>query len=196
MSAIATRRAVLAGASAALVPLTVSGSSACSFPDLAAELATVRRRYIDEHETCRAHRERQDAYATAKTGISQVEARSDQRNAHNDRTEDGPKWTAWWSAWEEYEKIEPDHDPNGARWAEIAKALNPVCWAVLGQSPRSVHDLALQVQAFALLNACNYIEGDDACDWEGTFELADAVSNFCGVEPIPGLQYPDREARS
>jgi hypothetical protein len=191
-----SRRAALTGAAAITVAVPTSAiagpRSACSFPDLAGELAAVRDRYVAHHLKCAAHTEAGRAYATATTGITEDEARADQRNGLNERTEDGPKWIAWWAAWGEYEAAHPNYDPvdehgSSIAWNEIHAVLYPTCRAILKQPTLSTADYAVQVQAFALLNACNFLEDSVVNEWESGGRLAEAACSIWGIDLIPGL---------
>ena len=161
---------------------------------MAAELDAVRKRYVAQHNLCKAHSAAGKAFATAKTGLTEDDARAEQRNGLNDRTEDGPKWNAWRSAWREYDKRHPHPDPvdehgNSIAWQEIGEDQHSICRAILKQPTISAVDLAVQVQAFALLNADNFIE-DNVSEWQGARRLAEAACKLYGIEAIPTLEYP------
>ena len=197
---IMSRRIAITGMCVAVaVPVTVAATSGaptstCSYPDLAEKLDAVRRRYIAQHERRKAMGAAGRAYATAKTGITEDDARADQRDGLNDRTEDGPKWNAWFGAWNEYSDAHDDDpvDEHGSsiEWTQISDEQGAVCRSIMAQPVISAADMGLMAQAYATLNACDFSDPRFANDSREARQLAEAVCKFCGVEAILGLEYP------
>jgi hypothetical protein len=194
-----SRRVAITGLGAAVVGVPVAAAASspapnvCSYPDLVEKLVAVRRRYIAQHKRCIDHSEACRAYATAKTGITEDEARAELRNYEEDRPEDGPKWKAWAAASSEYD-LAHDYDPvddDGCsiEWTEINTELNPLCRSILASPALSLADLGLMAQAYAALKASDLVDPDCADDSREARQLLEAVCKFCGVEPFPGLVY-------
>lgn len=191
-----SRRAALTGAAAAAcaVPSGAIAKDRCTFPDLAAELTAVRNRWIAHNNVCRARCKAADAYAYATTGITEAEARADQCNTFEGRMENGPKWTAWSDAWGDYVEANQDvddpvdEDGSSIIWTQIHEDMRPACEAILAQPARTVTDLGVIAQAFALDAIYKFI--DEQKDNEGAIRFAEAVCTFCGIEPLPGIEYP------
>jgi hypothetical protein len=159
MTTLSRRSAfALSGAAAVAVaaPSMATAQSKCSFPDLAARLARVRERWVNQCNLDQAHDAAQDAFCEKETGLTEAEAREDQCS-FPERPEHGPKWRAWWAAYTEYSEAHPDDDPvdeHGCSiaWNEIYDELNPVCREIMQRPAQNAADLGVQVQAFAVSN--------------------------------------------
>jgi hypothetical protein len=181
-----------ASAVAVAVPSGAIAASQCSFPDLAAELADVRKRWVQWTVKEQALSGAGKAHATAMTGITEDQARTAQ-SVDNE----SPVFKAWFDAWQAFYDAHPERDPtdtDGGSIAlnEISDQLYPICEAILRQPVRSAADLGVYVQAFALINRCEYLDQDD--EFRDTRHLADTVCAFCGVEPLAGFAVEARQS--
>ncbi len=182
-----TRRAALTGAAvvAVALPSRAMAGAQCSFPDLAAELDAVRKRYVAHHNLCKAHSTAGKAYATSQTGLFEDHVRA--------LGHESPEWKAFFEAWHKYSEENDSGDPtdkwgNSITWTEINNDLHSICESILALPARSIADLGIQAQAFALTVADFYLDGLDGD--ENARRLTEALCKFCGIDPIPGLQYP------
>jgi hypothetical protein len=175
-----TRRAVLAGA-AAIPALSLPAAAApeCSYPDLAARLAAVRERWLartmkDEADTAQFEQE-----LAAVTGKPEG-----YRPDHTD-----PYFKEHLEIMERITCERPHDDPvdeDGASiaWNEIHDELFPITAAILQQPARSIADLGLQAQAFAL-NTPWYWSTTEPEDPDAR-RLVDSICKFAGVDSLPG----------
>jgi hypothetical protein len=187
MTTTTTRRSILAGAAAAVPALAMPAGAApvgkISFPDLAARFASVYARWFAQ---CKIEDERRAAFnakVEAATGIS--------------RRDEPPiilgEPSAYWDTFRTVQKNNPDNDPvdeDGCSivWNEIHDELFPLVDEILQQPARSIADLALQAQAFALAQQYHWTDETDGREVVEIRALIESVCKFCGVDPLPGVE--------
>jgi hypothetical protein len=192
MTTQTSRRAVLAGAAAlpvfALPALSAPAYAATgnvSFPELAARYAAIYPRWLTQSNLDEAHLAKFEAAVTEATGIP--------RNQQPNFGDEG--YEAYSAIRCDLSKTIESDDPvdeHGCSivWKEIHDEIFPLVREILEQPARSITDLALQAQAFALGHTFYWIDHRDDDDSEGkeVRAIIDSVCKFCGVDPLPGAK--------
>jgi len=96
----------------------------------------------------------------------------------------------WRCASAEVNEQFPHRDPDLTAWTDINRELYAVTNAILGQSPRSLADLAVQGQAYALAESQLWIE-ESYLEEGANIRTRMLIENMCrmlGVEPLPGAK--------
>jgi hypothetical protein len=188
MKATTTRRALIAGA-AALPALAVPAGAApigeISFPDLAARFASVYARWSAQVKIGDKSLAAFNAKVEAVTGIASKNAPS---------MDDDP--TGYWEIREALAKDPDLHRDDGPLdehgcsivWNEIHGEMYPLIREILRQPARSLADLALQAQAFALAQNQHWTEETDDNEIFEIRAVIESVCKFCGVDPLPGIE--------
>jgi hypothetical protein len=180
-----SRRAVLAGG-IALAPAftaTALAKAGCSFPELAAQLSSIYARWKRKYLADEADQAFIDKKIAERTG-KPVGWRPDYKD------QDFEKWMA---VIEDITDEFPDEtrvDEHGCdiEWNEIHDVLFDACRDVLAHPAKSVTDLGVQAQAFALANSeCFFAYPHDNHSKEAR-ALIVSICRFAGVEPLPGIE--------
>ena len=185
-----TRRAVLAGAAVlpalAIIPATaLAATGDVSFPELAARYAAIYPRWLTQTTLDVASLDKFENMVGEATDIPRnqqphfgdegYEAYSDIRSVLAKTTKD-----------------DTPVDEHGCSivWKEIHDEIFPLVREILEQPARSIADLALQAQAFALGHTFYWIDGlaDDDSEGKEVRAIIDSVCKFCGVDPLPGAK--------
>ena len=187
-----SRRAILAGAAAlpvfALPAISAPAYAATgdvSFPELAARYAAIYSRWLTQSILDHAHLAKFEATVTEATGIP--------RNQQPHFGDEG--YEAYFAIRCDLSKTIESDDPvdeHGCSivWNEIHDELFPLVHEILEQPARSIADLALQAQAFALGQNQYWIDGlsEDNSEGKRVRAIIDSVCKFCGVDPLPGAK--------
>lgn len=185
---VASRRTVLAG----LAALPVAGAAgpalpagAVSFPDLAARWAPVFARWRDHHNQGCAIQQLFEARVEAATGMTLEEA--------EELDQDDSRGRAYFDF-----RYSLPHDPKIVRdpvdgqgcsivWNEIHAAIDPLIVEILSQPARSLADLALQAQAFAVYAQEAWTDRNNDNVDDRMRVLVDNLCALAGVEALPGV---------
>lgn len=183
----ASRRAMLAGIAvlplAGAVPALAAGGS--SFPDLAAQWAPVFARWRDTVNREHARRQRYDERVFAVTGITFDEI--------GDLDYDDPRRRAYFDA---RGALGPDPDDDrgpvdehgcSIEWNEIHGEVDPLVVEILSRPARSLADLALQAQVFAVYAQEKWTERHNDNVDDRMRVLVDNLCALAGVEALPGV---------
>jgi hypothetical protein len=84
-----------------------------------------------------------------------------------------------------------EYDEQGVSltWNRIHDEMYDVVDKILEYSPRSLADLGIQLQAFALAESATLLFGDGMVNSDRLVALMDAACKLCDVEDLPGTDY-------
>lgn len=193
MSAMTSRRAILAGVAAApaLVSLpALAADSETTFPDLAQKFESVYRRWLEQTTIEMRFGESFDAFFEKATGMSKAEFSSgfsfemseeDRQTKHNlfNRVWDEHKRSCGGQPDETFEEI----------WTAINDDLQEIVGEILEHPTRTLGDLKLQLRAFAVIENGLWRGGDNPEFIAQPRRIIDLVAQFLGVELLPGADH-------
>ena len=168
---------------AVAAPSIARAPSEISFPELATRFAAVYARWKRQIGLDREHDAAFERAYKATTGHAWAD-----RPDFND-----PGYADWRTSFEEVSVQVAKTVPPGScnkdgeiiAWSEIHGELYPLCEEILRAPARTIADLGLQAQAYALMNSEAWI--GDVGDGSDLRALVSNVCKLAGVEPLPGI---------